>query len=152
MSKEKYNKIRTTAIFVFGVFMLAMGIMLIFVSGPVYANHLQKVCTEYVSGKVTDVKGGDVWFYYEIPGEGEEYYVCVPYSGDVLKKGSEVRVFYNPDDWSEKYYENLEESPWIDMIYAIFGIAIGTGSILIAVKSKKNKAVNRVIDVIDDNV
>ncbi|MBQ9360686.1 MAG: hypothetical protein IJT96_06590 [Lachnospiraceae bacterium] len=147
MERSKYNKIRAMAIRIFGIFMLFNGIMLAIVA-PYERISEEKNCTEFVVGEVTKVEGSTVWIYYELPGEGEIWHVTRGNRGN--KKGDELRVFYNPDDLSERYIEGYDEDfPWGDIAIGMVGIAVGIGAIVISVYAKKSEQLNNVIDVLD---
>ena len=147
MERSKYNKIRAIAIRIFGIFMLLNGLGLAIISPNIRISE-ERNCTEFVTGEVTKTEGDTVWIYYELPGEGEIWHVTRGNRGN--KKGDELRVFYNPDDLSERYIEGYDEDfPWIDIAIGIGAAAIGIGAIVFSVYAKKSEQLNNVIDVFD---
>ena len=148
VTKKEYNDKRAFVLRIFGIVMLVLSALLLIV-GPVGAIHEQNHCTEYVTGKVVSVKDEEVWIDYSLPGEGEAWLVKMKVAG--WKKGDEVRVFYNPEDLSEKYIEGWKESPWAYVPLCLCGAAMGIGALLLARSAKKNETVNNILDVFDRN-
>ena len=149
MTKSRYNNIRAAAIRIFGIFMLANGLLLA-ITAPAMSISQNKNCTEYVLGEVTRVEEDTLWIYYELPGDGEQWHVTR--TGEGWEAGDEVRVFYNPADLSEKYIEGFDEGfPWMEIVFGIIGVAIGIGALIVSSIAKKSEKANAVIDVFDQS-
>lgn len=146
MTKSNYRNKRAFAIRLFGIAMLVVSIFNLTFT-PVTLIHEKNHSTEFVTGEVISVDGEEVKIYYILPGEDEGWLVTKQGTG--WEKGDEVRVFYNPDDLSEKYIEGFEESPWSYVLLGFIGIAIGTAAIIVSRLAKKNDAVNEAIDMFD---
>ena len=146
MTVAEYRNKRARALRIFGFVMLFFSVSLLIVS-PRMAIHEKKYCTAWVTGEVVSVEGEDIHIYYELPGEGETWYVTMHGTG--WKKGDKVKVFYNPADLSEKYIEGWETSPWEDVPLILFGAAMGIGALYLSKAARKKETVNKVLDVVD---
>ena len=143
---NEYRKKRSFAIHLFGIFMIAVSVLLLLV-GPISTLHERKHATAYVTGEVVSVKEDELKIYYTLPGEDEGWLVTKKGSG--WKKGDQVKVFYNPSNLSEKYIEGFQESPWAYVFLSVFGMAQGIAALFVANASKGSDAINKLIDQID---
>ena len=146
MNKSEYNQKRSFAIRLFGMIMIVVSAFVL-VFNPLQIAHEKNHATSFVTGRVVSIDGDNVKVYYTLPGEAEGWLVTM--HGEGWAKGDEVRVFYNPDDLSEKYIEGFEENPWDDVMLAISGLALGLCALFIPKASKKSAAVNEIIDLVD---
>jgi hypothetical protein len=146
LTVAEYRNKRALALRIFGFVMLFFSVSLLIVS-PRMAIREKKYCTAWVTGEVVSVEGEDIRIYYELPGEGETWYVTMHGTG--WKKDDKVKVFYNPADLSEKYIEGWEASPWEDVPLILFGAAMGIGALYLSKAARKKETVNEVLDVVD---
>ena len=147
MTKSEYNSKRSFAIRLFGIAMIIVSLFVL-ITAPSAVLHEQKHTTEYVMGEVTAVDGDEIKIYYILPGEDEGWLVTK--HGEGWSKGDEVRVYYNPDDLSEKYIEGFDEqSPWGYVALGIGGLALGLIALVVASAAKKSKGLNEVLDMVD---
>lgn len=146
MTRSEYNSKRTFAIRLFGIVSIALAVfVLVFV--PTQTIMEKKRATAYVTGQVVSVDGTKLQIWYILPGEDEGWLVTK--EGEGWEKGDEVRVFYDPDDTSVKYIEGFEDDPWGSVGVGIAGLAMGAGALIAARASRKSRAVNDLLDIVD---
>ena len=140
------------AIHIFGIAMVVLGL---FVSlfGGISTKLENDHCTASVVGTVvgekyvTDENDKEVRkaeIAYTLP-DGDW---LVRYESD-LAVGTEVTVWYNPDNPEEKYIEGFQESPFTYVFDGILGVLLGVAALGAAHLLQSSKKANDLLDIVD---
>lgn len=135
MKSSKYRDRRAFALRIFGMAMLVLSAVFTLAVSPLLLLREKNHSTAFVTGRVVSVDGERVKIYYLLPGEDEGWLVTM--QGFGWEKDDEVRVFYNPENLSEKYIEGFKDSPWEYGIDGLVGMLVGAGALLPAWLAKE---------------
>lgn len=135
------NKVKATYLIVAGFIICLLGIYSALPNGnSVSAKHSN--CTEETSGVVREVSSYNsisagrmyrVTLEYEAGGESRTLETTSRYSVD---QGQSVAVHYDPEDPSEIYVEELEDSKANRMVKNIIMIAIGAFVVYLGIQAR----------------